>query len=301
MESMKYLLPILWLVVTVLLLAAPSHADDVVIAKDKYGVSREYFTGYVPTPEQYKRAQFRDFRRKHLKEEALPKELDLRPYVQRIRRQTCGDCWAQGAMTIFEMAVSFYDKKSIFGSVQDVIDCSGFGSCNGGQLSVAHFVKPKGVIYEADYPYKGHNQKCKSAGVAKRESAESAYFIRPLTPENIRKAAADGAFIEVCGSARALGNGGWVSTNPSGGTDHCYGYVGFFDGAAHGKPEGTYDGIANSWGSTWGENGFGFYRSKSEEAFGGAVITEAQAILYKPACTPQPVADGGPDKMIVVK
>lgn len=284
---MKYLL--------IFLFALSAAADEVVIAKDKFGVDQEYFTGYVPSPEQYKRVQFRDFRGK---QGSLPKELDLRPYVQRIRRQQCGDCWAQGGMTIFEMAVSFYDKKSIFGSVQDVIDCSGYGSCNGGQLSVGHYVKPKGVVYESDYPYKGYNQKCKT-GVQKREFAESAYFIRPLTPENIRKAATEGAFIEVCGSARALGNGGWVSSNPSGMTDHCYGYVGYYDGSAHGKAAGTYDGIANSWGSSWGENGFGFYRSKSEQDFGGDVITEAQAIMYKPVCTPQPLADAGGDKIIV--
>lgn len=288
------------IIIMLFLLPLFALAEPKVIIKDRNGIDREYFTGYVPSAEQYKGAQFRDFRIKQGAPKALPKELDLRPYVQRIRRQECGDCWAQGGMTIFEMAVAFYDKKSIFGSVQDVIDCSGYGSCNGGQLSVGHYVKPGGVIYESDYPYKGYNQKCKSKDIPKREFAENAYYIRPLTPENIRRAAVEGAFIEVCGSSRALGNGGWVPKNPSGGTDHCYGYVGFFDGEKHGQPAGTYDGIANSWGTNWGEKGYGYYKSNSDQSFGGDVITEAQAIMYKPVCTPQPVANAGPDKFIVL-
>lgn len=280
------------------LLCAPSKANDMVVtARDRFGNEQRYFTGYAPSEDQYKRAQYRDFRNN---KGALPKEIDLRPYVQRVRNQQCGDCWAQGAVSAFEMAVSFYDKKSLFVSVQDVIDCSGFGSCNGGYLSISHFVKPKGAVYESDYPYKGFNQACKK-NIPKHEAAENAYYIRPLTPENIRKAVAEGAFVEVCGSSRALGNGGWVTSNPTGMTDHCYAYVGYFDGAAHGKAAGTYDGIVNSWGKNWGENGMGFYKAKSETSFGGDVITEAQAIMYKPQCTPQPVADAGPEKSIVIR
>lgn len=168
-----------------------------------------------------------------------------------------------------------------------------------------YFVKPKGVVYEGDYPYKGYDQKCPK-NLPIHEQALSVYYIRPLTPENVRRALFEGAFVEYCGSSGSLGSGGWKK-NTGGREDHCFAATGYFDGEMNGQLAGTYDGIVNSWGEKWGigwgsfKGGFGYYRSASDQKFGGDVIDEAQAIMIQPACTPQPKADAGADKNIILK
>lgn len=265
-------------------------------AKDKFGIEQEYLTGYLPAPKA-NNTQYRDFNGLTAFT-PIPKELDMRPSVQRIFRQLCGDCWAQGAVTAFETLISWVDHVSTFISRQQVIDCSGFGSCGGGQISLEDFKTPKGAVYESDYPYKGNNQKCKTAAI--HQKAEDVFMVKTLTWSNLQHALMETGPLEVCGSSSALGNGGWVAKNPGGGTDHCYGLVGFLDGATNGHPAGSYAIIANSWGTNWGDNGYGYYLiAKDGENLDGNVITEAGGIIYKASCTPQPSADAGPEKSII--
>lgn len=281
----------------------PNLERFTVVQKDKFGVEQKYLTGYIPG--DYSHAMYREFpaNKGALAFEPIPEELDGRPYIQRIFSQQCGDCWAQGSSTMMEMLVSFYDKVSIFVSRQNVIDCSNFGSCGGGQISVEHFVKPKGAVYEEDYKYVGNNQRCKT-GAPIHQSAEKAFLVSrsSLTVSGLQRAMMETSFLEICGSAGALGNGGWVERNPSGSTNHCYGLGGWLRGEKHGHKVGTYFIIVNSWGKNWGDNGLGYYlMAKDGEHFDGDVITEAGGVTYKPACTPQPVADAGKDKTIVLE
>lgn len=292
-----------------LILALPLFAADgdfskfKVKSKDKFGVMREYFTGYVPpTAHELLHRPVREFSPKlgaHAFEE-LPKEYVLKGNVQRIFSQECGDCWAQGASTAFETLVSLADKASIFVSRQQVIDCSGFGGCGGGQISVKDFVKPKGAVYESDYPYKGSNGKCKTA--PRHQAAQDFFYMKDdATWPDYQRAVYEMGPLEVCGASSALKNGGWVSSNPGGGIDHCYALVGWYDGAMHGKPAGSYAIIANSWGSNWGDDGFGYYlMAKDGIHMNGNVIVEGGGFVYKPECDPQPVAAAGPDKSILV-
>lgn len=299
--NVKYLLAVIS--VLFLITCFRAEADSFKVkAHDKFGIEREYFTGYVLNPEMRKRAQYRDFTKRlgATAFDPIPKELIYKDNVQRIFRQQCGDCWAQGASTTMETMVSLRDKASIFLSRQQVIDCSGQGSCGGGDISLSDFVKPKGAAYESDYPYQGHDGRCKS--VPLHQSAESMFMVKPLTWSTLQRALMETGPLEVCGASSALGNGGWVSRNPGGGTDHCYSLVGWYDGATHGKPAGSYGIIANSWGTNWGDAGFGYYlMAKDGDHLDGNVITEAGGIVYKPACEPQPKADAGPDQSILIE
>lgn len=263
----------------------------------------EHGGGYLPDQEEQIRGPYRNFIGYGEKgADPIPKEYSLKDDVQRVFRQRCGDCWAQGAASAFETLISSADKVSTFISRQQVIDCSGYGSCGGGRISLGNFVKPRGAVYEEDYPYVGRTQRCDKSALTYHQSVEDDPFrIKPLTLPNLQRAILETGPLEVCGSAGALGKGGWVSRNPRGSTNHCYAMVGWYDGETHGKPEGTYGIILNSWGESWGDEGYGYYLlAEDGENLDGSIITEAMGIAYKPACTPQPVANAGVDQNLIL-
>lgn len=273
---------------------APKPIPEIIIGGKKYP------TGYSPGFKQYYRAQYRDFSVKagHTAVDPTPEELDYKPFVQRIFRQLCGDCWTQGAATTFETLLAVVDRVSRFISRQAGIDCSGFGSCGGGQLSMAQYDSPRGAIYESEYKYVGSTQRCKMPSGPYHEASKGSFYVRDLNWPNLKRALMESGPLEVCGASSALGSGGWVSRNPGGGVDHCYSLVGWYQGAKHGKPAGEYGIIANSWGTGWGDAGYGYYLlAKDGTHLDGNVITEAQGVEYKAMC-PMPHADGGPDRTI---
>lgn len=228
-----------------------------------------------------------------------PEELDYRKFAGEVFDQQCGDCWAQGAKSAMEGVVGLRDNASINISPQFIIDCSGFGSCNGGYISVDVF-KKKGVVYESEYPYKGITQKCKYTGPY-HEKAQATGSVN-MAWSDVKRALMEHGPMEVCGSASALGNGGWVTKNPNGVTNHCWAMFGWLRGEKHGKPAGDYAIFKNSWGKGWGDTGWSYQKLSSDgENFDGDVMTEASFIDYKPECTPQPKADAGPDKTVVVQ
>ncbi len=269
-----------------------------VTSHDKFGNKQTYFTGYIKDPNRH--VQIRQFSENKgaFAFQPIPDEF-YAPEV-RIFRQECGDCWAQGAATAFESLVALTDKVSLFVSRQKIIDCSDYGSCGGGQISIGDFVKPKGAAYESEYPYQGSDGSCQSSAPI-HEQAQSAFDIKDMTVANFQRAMMEVGPFEVCGSSSALGNGGWVERNAGGGVDHCYSFNGWYQGAKHGHKPGVYFIIVNSWGKNWGDNGKGYYlMAKDGVNFNGNVITEAGGVVYKSACTPQPVANAGPDQMLVL-
>jgi hypothetical protein len=260
-----------------------------------------HLTGYIPNPERHRRIQIREFPSTKGAHAFDPIPDEYYAPEQRVFSQQCGDCWAQGGATAFESVVALYDKVSIFVSRQQVIDCSGDGSCNGGDISLNDYVKPRGAVYESDYPYVGSNQNCKSNAPI-HQKADSEFQVSDMTVPTFQRAMMETGPMEICGASGALGNGGWVERNPSGGTDHCYSFNGWYQGAKHGHKAGIYFIIVNSWGSDWGDNGKGYYLMAQDGVhFDGDVITEAGGVVYKPACTPQPSADAGADKSILLE
>jgi C1A family cysteine protease len=258
---------------------------------------KKYHTGYKPLKSETGQTTyfFPSDLGAHAGEEP-PEELDYRNLAGKVFEQQCGDCWAQGAKSAMEGVVALRDNSKINVSPQFVIDCSGFGSCNGGYISVDVFHK-LGAVYESEYPYKGVTQRCKYTGPY-HEKAEKTGTIN-LSWADIKRALMEHGPLEVCGAASALGNGGWVEHNGGGATNHCYAMFGWLRGEKHGHKAGDYAIIKNSWGTSWGDAGWGYYLL-GDKFTGGNVITEAAFIDYKAECAPQPKADAGPDQMIIV-
>lgn len=255
------------------------------------------WTGYLPKATQYKNAVYLEF--SPLEKAEIPSELDYTMFAPpKVVKQQCGDCWAQGGAMAFEGVVGWMDKASKNFSRQAVIDCSGFGSCGGGELSVGFYKSPKGGVNTSDYPYVGHNQRCKSEALLYKESARNTGYVRgsrgkDFKVQDLQKALMSYGPLEVCGASSALGGGdsdGFLSKNKGGGTDHCWALYGWYDGAKHGKAPGIYFIMVNSWGSSWGKDGKVYIKlAQNGTDLDGNAVTEAAFIDYKDVPPPGPV------------
>lgn len=260
-------------------------------------------TGFKPSHKQYEGVVFRDFPIWRGRSAGIepPDELDYTVIAPpKVVAQQCGDCWAQGAAMAFEGVIGWLDKASRDISRQSIIDCSGSGSCGGGYATAVRFFEApnKGAVYTSDYPYKGYDQKCRTASLIRKEQARSTGFIRssgggrPTVPD-LQRALMETGPLEVCGAASSLGGSdrdGFILSNRPGGTNHCYALYGWLDGAKHGKPAGIYGIIVNSWGKEWAKGGIVYVRlAKDNINLDGSVITEAAYIDYKDPVPPEPL------------
>lgn len=252
---------------------------------------KKRYTGFRPTSQFYMGASSLNFKVDPTLE--LPKNFDIRKMsFSPVRGQIQGSCWAEGNASAFELTWNLIlGTKHVF-AVNDVIDCSGFGTARyGGQLSMEYNVS-EGLAFESDYKYTGRDGRCK-ATIERHQPLKSAPFLRgaegkfPTEKELMAASYQYGAF-EVCGSAGSLGNGGRQDTPRNGQTNHCYAYAGWLDGKELGWLDAKYHIIKNSWGDgtnsplnlargDWGDEGYGYYRlSKDGERLLGSVITEIQ-------------------------
>ncbi len=179
--------------------------------------------------------------------------------VTRVKNQgQCGSCWAFAAVVSMEAAHFVKTNKLVDLSEQQLVDCAGsYGNnaCNGGGLAEAfeYVVGNGGICTESSYPYAGKKQNCKSScklgtrlkgyrNVRPRDEVEMAKATK-VAPLTVAIQANDinfqfyssGVFDSRCG------------TN----LDHGVTIVGF--GTDRGK---DYWAVKNSWGASWGENGY---------------------------------------------
>lgn len=201
--------------------------------------------------------------------------------VAPIRDQgSCGSCWAFGTVASQEASVLDLGGGTTDQSEQEVLSCSGVGSCDGGWWAFG-FLQKHGIATEQNYPYTAKDGFCKKSVPPPTYRASAWAYVRddgglPSPPE-IKRALcehgplvvavfADGPFMAYTGGTfnardkKCKGDGKCIN--------HAVTLMGWDDSKKAWL-------IRNSWGPTWGEQGYMWISYSSNDVGYGAAWVES--------------------------
>lgn len=227
---------------------------------------------------------------------SLPREMDWREsggknYVTPIRNQgQCGSCYAFASMAMLESRLMIMSKGSmekVF-SPQDVVSCSEYAQgCEGGfpYLIAGKYAEDFGIVEESCYPYLGRDSRCEErSGCTRYRATDYKYvggYFGNCNEEEMMMALQDGPVsvaFEVTPDFEKYRRGIYHATgltdkfNPFRLTNHAVLLVGY------GEEEGVkYWTVKNSWGRSWGEDGYFRIRRGTNE-----LNIESMAIVSTP-------------------
>jgi cathepsin B len=205
----------------------------------------------------------------------IPNSFDVRDFwadcIFPIRHQRrCGSCWAHvGAqMLSYKFCIQTKGAVKVRLSVQDLVSCNlDNNGCEGSKASVGwDYMMKEGIVAEDCLPYisengiRGHcplafGMKICAAGVFKKYKAQSKYFLRTTYEDVKRSIMKDGpihAYVNVYQDFMSYGGGIYVLNPQSKFIGH---HSVMITGWGVENNVQYWVGV-NSWGTTWGENGY---------------------------------------------
>lgn len=207
-----------------------------------------------------------------------PDELNFieQGYLQGVKDQgSCGSCWAFSTIANLEgLYYTKYGKNKAF-SEQQLVDCDTLDAgCNGGLMEYAfEWLESNGLMAEEDYPYTGRKRTCSQdkskfdkdlivTGWEKLGDPDETWS--PVDEDEIKEYLYEKGPLAIALNADPLQYyyGGIIDMDASecdpDGMNHAVTLVGY--GTEDGVP---YWFVRNSWGESWGEDGyFRMYRGK---------------------------------------
>jgi len=165
----------------------------------------------------------------------------------------CGSCWAFSTTGGMEGAWQISTGSLTSMSEQQLVDCSTQNAgCNGGSMELAfNYAGTTNVATESSYPYKGTDGSCKSSyTTAIPKGGVTGYKSVGQSSNSLKSALATGPVsvaIEADQMAFQLYSGGVLSSGCGTNLDHGVLAVGY---------DSTSFKVKNSWGSSWGANGY---------------------------------------------
>ncbi|KAG8365531.1 hypothetical protein BUALT_Bualt18G0114800 [Buddleja alternifolia] len=194
---------------------------------------------------------------------AVPSSIDWRKKgaVTGIKDQgQCGCCWAFSAVAATEGINQLKTGELISLSEQELVDCdtSEDEGCNGGLMDYAFefIISNHGLTTESNYPYEGSDGTCNSKKESSRVAKITGYEDVPANSESaLMKAVANqpvSVAIDASGNDFQFYSSGVFMGECGTELDHGVTAVGY-DKTSDGT---KYWLVKNSWGSSWGENGY---------------------------------------------
>ena len=211
--------------------------------------------------------------------------VDLRNlgYVTPIKDQgECGSCWVFGTLAAFESAYAYRNNgRLVILSEQNALDCSRGGNCVGGfpPLLLKWWVEDRNAIKSSsDEPYSGHQQYCNGGqgtykAVAWNFVDNSGNWQRIPSVSQIKQAiAAHGAVVTAITATLSMQNfrgTGAFNEYTNSNVNHIVTIVGWNDN------KGAWL-VRNSWGTIWGDSGYGWISYNSNNIGTEAIWVDAE-------------------------
>ncbi|XP_038885598.1 zingipain-2 [Benincasa hispida] len=252
----------------------------------------------------------RNLRRVPPQEPSLPRDvpdsLDWRKKgaVTAVKDQgSCGACWSFSATGAIEGINQIMTGSLISLSEQELIDCdrSYNSGCGGGLMDYAYqfVIQNHGIDTENDYPYQGHDGSCRKDKLKRNAVTIDGYTDIPPNNEGklLQAVAAQPVSVGICGSERAfqLYSKGIFSGPCSTSLDHAVLIVGY--GSENGV---DYWIVKNSWGKSWGMDGYMLMQRNSGSSEGVCGINMLASYPTKTSPNPPPSPPPGPTKCSIL-
>jgi len=176
----------------------------------------------------------------------------------------CGSCWAFSAAETFESHLAIETKAAVQKlSPQQIVscapnpdECGGTGGCQGSTQPLAfQYTKTAGLTTEESYPYTAETGTCDTSKITP-VAYNTAYTVLPMNDytalmDAVANVGPVAISIAAGGFAFQVYGGGVLSNCNDYVMDHAVQLVGY--GTDAGK---DYWLVRNSWGGSWGENGY---------------------------------------------
>lgn len=171
----------------------------------------------------------------------------------------CGSCWAFSTTGAVEGAMFISSGTLQSFSEQQLVDCSGsFGNmgCNGGLMDNAfRYIEKSPLELEADYAYTARDGRCSYVQTKGKGQVRSYNDVTPNSPAQLKAAVAK-APVSVAIEADQMSfqsyHSGVITKGCGTQLDHGVLAVGYGTDAT----AGDYFIVKNSWGASWGDQGY---------------------------------------------